>query len=249
MVFHSFAVRNTAAYARALFNPPEGVMQEWELIAQLTARLNGANRIGPSPEQMLQAVLANGYHPEVTVEAMLEAGTGIDLGPLQPSLPDRLETPDQRIHLAPQVYLDDLPRLLSHADSRDVTFPFAMIGRRQVRSHNSWTQNSHRLVKGRNRCTVEINPVDADRLGVNEGADVVVSSRVGAVTLPAEITETMAPGVVSIPQGWGQSGDTIKVAAEAGTVSINDLTDDARIAPLSGNAAFNGVPVQISLAG
>jgi anaerobic selenocysteine-containing dehydrogenase len=123
-----------------------------------------------------------------------------------------------------------------------------MIGRRQVRSHNSWTQNSPRLVKGRNRCTVEVNITDADRLGISDGMDVRVSSRVGTVTLPVEITDTMAPGVVSIPQGWGQSGDTISVAASAGTVSINDLTDDRRIDPLTGNAAFNGVPVRIDLA-
>lgn len=249
MVFHSFAVHNTAAYARPLFEPPEDVMQEWEVLAKLTARLNGANRIGPSPEQVLTAVLQNGYHPEVTVEAMLKSGTPLDLGPLQPNLPDRIETPDKRIQLAPQVYLDDLPRLLAAVDSRDTDYPFAMIGRRQVRSHNSWTQNSHRLVKGRNRCTVEMNPVDAERLGVRDGEEVEVASRIGAITLPAEITDAMALGVVSIPQGWGQSGDTIRVASEAGTVSINDLTDDSRIDPVSGNAAFNGVPVHIALAG
>ena len=197
MVFHSFAVRNTAAYARPLFDPPKNVMPEWELIARLT---------------------------------------------------DRLETPDQRLHLAPSVYLEDLPRLLAFVDQRDADYPFAMIGRRQVRSHNSWTQNSPRLVKGRNRCTVEVNITDADRLGISDGMDVRVSSRVGTVTLPVEITDTMAPGVVSIPQGWGQSGDTISVAASAGTVSINDLTDDRRIDPLTGNAAFNGVPVRIDLA-
>ena len=197
MVFHSFAVRNTAAYARPLFDPPKNVMPEWELIARLT---------------------------------------------------DRLETPDQRLHLAPSVYLEDLPRLLAFVDQRDADYPFAMIGRRQVRSHNSWTHNSPRLVKGRNRCTVEVNITDADRLGISDGMDVRVSSRVGTVTLPVEITDTMAPGVVSIPQGWGQSGDTISVAASAGTVSINDLTDDRRIDPLTGNAAFNGVPVRIDLA-
>lgn len=246
MVFHSFAVRNTAAYARPLFDPPEGVMQEWELIARLTARLNGANQqIGPPPEQVLQAMLPNGYHPEVTVEAMLEAGTALDLGPLQAGLPDRLETSDGCINLAPAVYIDDLPRLMAHVDQHNTEYPFAMIGRRQTRSHNSWTQNSHRLVKGRNRCTVEINTSDAEALGVGHGMNVRVSSRVGSVTLPAELTDAMASGVVSIPQGWGQNSETTSIATAAGTVSINDLTDDARIDPLSGNAAFNGVPVSI----
>ncbi len=248
MVFHSFAVRNTATYARPVFDPPEGVMQEWELIARLTARLTGANQIGPSPEQVLNAMLPAGYHPDVTVEAMLDAGTAFDLGPLVPNLTERLETHDGQIQLAPQVFLDDLPRLMTHADSRNAQYPFAMIGRRQVRSHNSWTQNSQRLVKGRNRCTVEINFDDAKKLGISAGDDVQVSSHVGVVTLPAEITSAMAQGVVSIPQGWGQSGRTMQVAAAGGTVSINDLTDDKRIDLISGNAAFNGVPVQIELA-
>jgi len=245
MVFHSFAVHNTAAYARPIFDPPEGVMQEWELLARLTARLTGANRIGPAPEDVLRAMLAGGYHPEVTVEGMLEAGGSIDLGPLVPNITDRLATPEGRVNLAPQVHLDDLPRLLAAQDDRG---GFVMIGRRQVRSHNSWTQNSQRLVKGRNRCTVEINTGDAQALGIADGAQVRVSSAVGSVTLAAELTDAMAPGVVSIPQGWGQSGETLSVASQVGTVSINDLTDDARIDPLSGNAALNGVPVELTAA-
>ncbi|MFC3119159.1 molybdopterin-dependent oxidoreductase [Jhaorihella thermophila] len=163
MVFHGFAVRNTAAYARPIFDPPNGNPQEWEVIARLTARLTGANRIGPSPEEMLAGLLAAGPHADkVTVERLLEAGGAVDLGPLVPNLAERLETPDGRLHVAPQVFLDDLPRLLAFRPS---DAPFIMIGRRQVRSHNSWTQNSTRLVKGRNRCTVQINPADAARLG------------------------------------------------------------------------------------
>ncbi|MEY8838884.1 molybdopterin dinucleotide binding domain-containing protein, partial [Cribrihabitans sp. XS_ASV171] len=106
----------------------------------------------------------------------------------------RLETPDGMLDVAPQAFIDDLPRLLAHQDTRDAAFPFALIGRRQVRSHNSWTQNSPRLVKGRNRCTVEIHPEDAARLGIADGAEVRVSGHKGSVTLPAELTEAMAPG-------------------------------------------------------
>ncbi|MFC6689006.1 molybdopterin oxidoreductase family protein [Jhaorihella thermophila] len=244
MVFHGFAVRNTAAYARPIFDPPNGNPQEWEVIARLTARLTGANRIGPSPEEMLAGLLAAGPHADkVTVERLLEAGGAVDLGPLVPNLAERLETPDGRLHVAPQVFLDDLPRLLAFRPS---DAPFIMIGRRQVRSHNSWTQNSTRLVKGRNRCTVQINPADAARLGVSDDAPVRVRSRAGSVTMPAEITDAMAPGVVSIPQGWGQRHGRLSAATQNATVSINDLTDDARIDPVSGNAAFNGVPVEIA---
>ena len=244
MVFHSFAVRNTAAYAAPLFDPPEGVMQEWELIARLTAALTGANRIGPSPTEALKGVLAKGYHPEAaSFDALVSFEGSVDLGPLVPSLKERLETPTGRLDLAPEAMIADLPRLLAHAP--ETGRPFMMIGRRQTRSHNSWTQNAPRLVKGRNRCTVQINPEDAARLGLADEAQVRVASRTGEAVLAAELTDEMAPGVVSIPQGWGQRNGRLSAAVRNQTVSINDLTDDARIDPLTGNAAFNGVAVSL----
>ncbi|MEJ1999718.1 MAG: molybdopterin-dependent oxidoreductase [Maritimibacter sp.] len=249
MVFHAFAVRNTAGYARPVFDPPDGTPPEHLLIRRLVAALTGAD-LGPEPEAQLTALLASGPHAEkVSVEGLLETPGAVDLGPLEPSLPPRLETADGKLHLAPDVFLDDLPRLLGFAAAADPARPFLMIGRRQVRSHNSWTQNSLRLVKGRNRCTVQIHPEDAARLGIVDGGDVEVSGRVGATTLPAEITNAIAPGVVSIPQGWGQSGGGMQIAARAGTASINDVTDDTRIDAISGNAAFNGVPVALRAVG
>ncbi|MDV4146574.1 molybdopterin-dependent oxidoreductase [Shimia sp. FJ5] len=247
MVFHSFAVRNTAGFAEALFEPPHGNPQEWEIIATLAARIAGTNAPMPSPHQMLEGLLPRGFHgDQVTLTAMLESGTALDLGPLVPNLEARLETPDGKLHLAPQVYLDDLPRLLAFAPEENREFPLQMIGRRLVRSHNSWTQNSARLVKGRNRVTVQVHPEDAARIGLEEGGEARVASRVGSVTMPVEISDEMAPGVVSIPQGWGQKNGKIREAAGVGSVSINDLTDDTRIDPLSGNAAFNGVPVALT---
>ncbi|KPD10442.1 molybdopterin oxidoreductase family protein [Phaeobacter sp. 11ANDIMAR09] len=247
MVFHSFAVHNTAAFAPPIFAPPNGNPQEWELISRLTAKLTGANDIGPSPTKILGALLPQGYHGDrVSVEALLAAPKGsLDLGPLVPNLADRLETPDARLQLAPAVFLADLPRLLAFQPPASAEFPLLMIGRRQTRSHNSWTQNSARLVKGRNRCTVQINPEDATRLGLAEAAEVAVESALGSVALPVEITEEMAPGVVSIPQGWGQRQGRLSAATRVETASINDLTDDSRVDPISGNAAFNGVPVRI----
>ncbi|MDO6484045.1 molybdopterin-dependent oxidoreductase [Shimia thalassica] len=249
MVFHTFAVRNTSGFAPALFDPPNQNPQEWEVIAQLTARLTGANSIGPDPTTTLGALLPNGYHADrVSVDALEKSGTPIDLGPLVANLKDRLETPDKRINLAPQAFLEDLPRLLEFEPPVTDEFPLLMIGRRQVRSHNSWTQNSLRLVKGKNRCTVQLNPVDAARLGIEDEASVIVEGRVGSVEMAAEVTDEMAPGVVSIPQGWGQKNGKIGIARDVGTISINDLTDDSRIDPVSGNAAFNGVPVAVKLA-
>lgn len=250
MVFHSFAVRNTAGYARGIFAAPHDNPAESTIIRQLTATLTGANALSPDPEALLTGLLASGPHADtVSVESLLKKPGCIDLGPLEPNLPARLETPDGRLNLAPQVFLDDLPRLLAFTANADPALPFVMIGRRQMRSHNSWTQNSHRLVKGRNRVTVQIHPTDATRLGITDDAQVEVSARTGRVTLAAEITDSIAPGVVSIPQGWGQSGPGMQVAAKGGTVSINDLTDDRRIDPISGNAAFNGVPVALRAVG
>ena len=245
MVFHTFAVRNTAGFAEALFDPPAGVMQEWEVIARLAAALKGSEDIGPSPTEVLRLMLGQGFHPETaSFEALSQADGQVDLGPLMPGLAKRLETPDGRLQLAPEAMLDDLPRLMAKATDPD--FPFVMIGRRQTRSHNSWTQNSHRLVKGKNRCTVQVSAADAARLGIEDESFVRVSSKTGHVELAAEVTDDMAPGVVSIPQGWGQRRGRLTAAIANQTVSINDLTDDARVDPLTGNAALNGVPVAIA---
>lgn len=249
IVYNAFAVRNVAGFAPALFAPPDGAMPEWKVIARLAAGLTGtketgANEIAKDPVETLEGALASGYHPEAaSLDALKAAGSTVDLGPLVPSLKNRLETPDGRLNLAPQAMLDDLPRLF--AEPGDDGRPFVMIGRRQPRSHNSWTQNAARLVKGRNRCTVQINPEDAARLGVADEAGLRVASRTGEATLPAEITDEMAPGVVSIPQGWGQRGGRLAAATATLTTSINDLTDDARVDPLTGNAAFNGLPVSL----
>lgn len=247
MVFHSFAVRNTAAFAGPLFEPPNGNPQEWKIISQLAARLSGSNKIGPSPRAVLEMLLPRGYHKDaVSVEGLLQDDIGsVDLGPLVPNIVERLETADGRLSLAPDVFLADLPRLLAFKPVVCDDFPLVMIGRRQVRSHNSWTQNSSRLVKGRNRCTVQVHPQDAADLGLSDATDVTVESAVGAVTLPVEVTAEIAPGVVSIPQGWGQQKGRLSAAVQTQTASINDLTDDQRIDPISGNAAFNGVPVRI----
>ena len=125
-----------------------------------------------------------------------------------------------------------------------------MIGRRLVKSHNTWTQNSARLVKGKNPVTLEIHPTDAENLGLSQGQDVIVSSPSGSVTLPVSITEDVLAGVVSMPQGWGhnQKDTQMTVAATQAGVSINDVTLANRVDPLTGNAALNGTPVAIQAA-
>lgn len=122
-----------------------------------------------------------------------------------------------------------------------------LIGRRQLRSNNSWMHNSYRLVKGRDRCTMLLHPSDGSRLGIEDGQLARVTSRVGSLNIKVELSDEIMPGVVSIPHGWGHNreGISMQVAAQHAGQSLNDLTDEHRIDLLTGNAAFNGVPVEV----
>jgi anaerobic selenocysteine-containing dehydrogenase len=171
---------------------------------------------------------------------------GLDLGPLRPCLPERLYTPNKKIRLAPRLYLRDLPRVQKLINEHAAD-QLLLIGRRHVRSNNSWMHNSYRLVKGKNRCTLMIHPRDAVPLGLENAQLAEVTSRVGSIKITVEVTEDMMPGVVSIPHGWGHKrrGVGWKTARKYAGVSVNDLTDDQRIDQLTGNAALNGVPVTV----
>jgi anaerobic selenocysteine-containing dehydrogenase len=179
------------------------------------------------------------------IAKLAAARNGIDLGPLQPCLERRLATPDRRLKLAPPMFLADLDR--ARAVLQAPLPGLALIGRRHVRSNNSWLHNSHRLVKGKPRCTLLMHPDDARSRGIGPGAMVSVRSRVGEVQVAAELTDDMMPGVVSLPHGWGhdRSGIRLGVAQAHAGVSINDLVDDQRIDVLTGNAVLNGTPVEV----
>jgi anaerobic selenocysteine-containing dehydrogenase len=174
---------------------------------------------------------------------------GVDLGPLQSTLPGRLPKEHGPVDLAPDLFVKDLDRLQARfangAASADRQL--LLIGRRQLRSNNSWMHNSQRLMRGKSRCTVMINPGDAERLDVKSGDIVTLRSRVGQVSAPAEVTGDMMAGVVSLPHGFGhgREGVQLSVATNHAGVSVNDLTDDQLIDALSGNASFSGVPVTL----
>jgi anaerobic selenocysteine-containing dehydrogenase len=181
----------------------------------------------------------------LSIAALRSAPNGVDLGPLEPNLSRRIATDDRRVKLAPEACLGDLGRA---ARSLDGPAPsLLLIGRRHVRSNNSWLHNSQRLVKGKPRCTVMIHPEDAARRGIGEGALVRVRSRVGAIELPAEVTEDVMPGVVCVPHGWGHDrpGVKLSVASRTPGASINDVIDERRIDELSGTAVLNGTPVEV----
>ena len=184
----------------------------------------------------------------LTLAKVIAQPHGIDLGPLQPSLPDRLFTRGKSIQLVPQVYIHELEALQQVEPENDGRM--RLIGRRHVRSNNSWMHNSQRLVKGKNRCTVMLHPEDAKRLGIADNTDVEVSTEAGSICLPAEITDAIMPGVVSIPHGFGHArkGVRLGVASRHAGVSINDVIRNDHTDALTGTAILNGQPVELRAA-
>jgi anaerobic selenocysteine-containing dehydrogenase len=206
------------------------------------------------PERVLDFMLRVGPYGDgfgadpdgLTLEVLERNPHGIDLGPLTPRLPDVLRTPSGKIELAPEPIVADMDRLRA-ALSRERNGDFVLIGRRQLRSNNSWMHNLPALVKGKERCTLHIHPDDAERLGLADGTGALLRSATGSLVAPVEVTEDIMPGVVSIPHGWGHDADGVRmsVASEHAGVNSNLLADESMIEPLSGNAVLNGIPVEI----
>jgi anaerobic selenocysteine-containing dehydrogenase len=178
--------------------------------------------------------------------AVLEANPhGVDLGPLQPRIPEVLRTPSGKIELAPEPLVNDTARLAATL-SRRRNGGMVLVGRRQLRSNNSWMHNLPTLRGGANTCTVHIHPDDAERLGISDGEPVRVSSTSGEIEVPAEVTDEVMPGVVSIPHGWGHSdGAGGRVASGDPGANSNILAPSDLIDPVSGNAVLNGIPVTV----
>ena len=247
VIFNIFAVRNTAKYSEPLFEKDENAKYDWEIFQQLAHHLSGAEeplKLTP-PEEKLNLGLQFGKY-NLSVEELKKNPHGIDLGALQPCLPERLFTENKRINLAPAPLVKDLERLQNEPEKTD--FPFALIGRRHLRDNNSWLHNSEILTKGKNRCTLLMNAEDAENLHLKNDQTVKVRSRVGEIEIPLEITEKIMRGVVSIPHGYGHNKDGVKldIAKQHAGVSLNDLTDEMQIDELTGNAAFSNVRVNIS---
>jgi anaerobic selenocysteine-containing dehydrogenase len=207
------------------------------------------------PERLLDFLLRSGPYGDgfgtdphgLSLEVLEHNPHGVDLGPLEPRLPDALRTPSGRIELAPEPIVEDLERLRT-ALRRPRNGGLVLIGRRQLRSNNSWMHNLPALVKGKERCTMHVHPDDADRLGLEDGRQALLRSPAGELEAPVEITDAIMPGVVSIPHGWGHdaAGARLRVAAEHAGVNSNLLADESMVEPLSGNAILNGIPVEVA---
>ena len=253
MFFAPLAIRNYAVYSPALFEKAEDSKADWEIMADIEGAIRvarGENEppVKTEPHIVLNEMMKNSPH-KISLAEIEAHPNGYDMGPLKPRLPERLKTDDGLIHCAPEFPMKDLA-----AVKAEFTVPaagsFSLIGRRHLRSNNSWLHNSHRLLKGPNRCTLMIHPDDAAGLGLSDGDVAEVSNHVGTVELPIEITEDIMPSVVSMPHGYGhgRKGVKLSVAGANPGVSMNDLTDPALVDDLSGNAVLNGVPVKIKKA-
>ncbi|MFF3908943.1 molybdopterin oxidoreductase family protein [Streptomyces sp. NPDC001848] len=217
---------------------------------ELAAQLSGES----GPERRLDMMLRLGPYGDgfgarpdgLTLQKLLAHPHGIDLGPLEPRLPQPLKTVSGRVELLPGPIVDDLPRLRQALSER--ADGLVLVGRRHLRSNNSWLHNVPALTGGSNRCTLHIHPEDAERLGLVDGAPVRVKGAGGAVTAPVEITDGIRPGVVSLPHGWGHDrpGTRMSHAALDPGVNVNQLLDGSLLDPLSGNAVLNGVPVELA---
>lgn len=242
VIFHHFAVRNTARISDPIFPIADDQRFDYQIFEGLRQRLSGET--GQTSDERLEQGLGAG--PRRTSLAELRAAPhGTDYGPLQPCLPERLLTADGQINAAPAVMLADLPRLEKVLNAE--VPKLMLIGRRQLRSNNSWMHNVPRLMRGADRCTLMLSGVDAARLGITDGQSVEVRSRIGAVTVPAEITDTLMAGVVSLPHGFGhgKAGVRLGVATAHAGASLNDLTDPEYLDELTGNTAASGVPVTV----
>ena len=272
LAFHLLAVRNTAKFSPPLFERSAEMRHDWEILFELETRMKHDGFVGVvkrklgkrffTPERILDLGLRfgpygarlNPFSKGLTLRKVRKAVHGIDLGPLTACLPDRLKTTDKQIDLAPEVLVKDVERVKSrflNDAAYDSNGHLLLIGRRQLRSNNSWLHNSERLVKGnplKPQCTVLMHPTDAANRDLLNGQKVVVRSRVGSIVLPVEISEEIMRGVVSIPHGWGhdRAGNQQAVAQQHAGASINDLTDQQAVDALCGTAAFNGTAVTVA---
>lgn len=267
IVFNLLAVRNVAKFTEPLFEPAEGGLSDWDIIQELIKRISGLHGASPkrktTPKEVLDFALRTGpygkgfdvyrgddvvgHEDEMSLEVLAKYEHGLDMGPMQPRLPDHLFTEGRKINVMPELVLRDLARLKTYVSSLDHDGALVLIGRRDLRTNNSWMHNSKRLVKGKDRCGLFMNPRDAEAKGLETGSRAKIQSRVGELLVSIEVTEDVMPGVVCLPHGWGHDleGVELSVAKTNPGINKNALVDDQLIDELSGNAVLNGVPVQV----
>ncbi len=255
LAFHVNAIRNTARFNEPVFEKPEGALHDWEIFAALGERVAVLLEIqaqpSAAPADIIDLGLQMGPYADrgMSLQMLRDNPSGIDLGPLQPQLPERLKSAEQIIQCDTEQPLADLERLFDTFTNtaHEKTQKLRLIGRRNIRSNNSWMHNYHRLMKGPARCTLQMHPDDMAKRGIIDGGEVRIRSRAGEVKVAVEASTDLMSGVVSLPHGFGHDRDGIRmaIAERHAGVSCNDITDELAVDELSGNAAVNGVPVTV----
>ncbi len=261
LAFHRLAVHNTTRFNEAVFEPAEDTKHDWEIFNELGLAIAARKGIEakplPSPDKLIDMGIqrgpysaAAGHELALTLDKIKQYPHGLDIGPLEPSLPQRLCTSDSKITMMADYIERDLARLIADQASTE-NDELLLIGRRHIRSNNSWMHNSHRLVKGKPRWQLLMHPDDLAAHQLQDQSQVRIQSRVGEVQTQVLASDEVMPGVVSLPHGWGHKRDGVnmEIAAQQAGVSCNDLTDDKLIDQASGNSALNGVPVRVFAAG
>jgi anaerobic selenocysteine-containing dehydrogenase len=271
LIFNLFSVSNNAKFSSPLFKAQEGQLYDWQIAKGLIKRFAKVSRKKPAklyqwltPRQILHLGLITGpygkwSHPKrwfsgLSLNKLIRAKHGINLGPLKPRIPEVLNTIDRKINIAADVFINGLDQVIADLDDHPYQSlsekQFLLIGRRHLRSNNSWMHNVEGLMKGRNRCTLMMHPQDAQKLALSNKQMVQLSSETGSIDIPLELTDHIMPGVLSIPHGFGhnKNGTQLDIATQAKNagVSVNDITDQNRLDPVTGNAAFSGQLVSIS---
>jgi len=258
LAFYNLSIRNMAKYSEPLFEKDNNQRHDWEIFEEIKNRLiaqeDSEIPAPKNPEEKLAMAIQYGFYGKhgLTLQKLKDNPHGEDLGALRPCLKDKLLTDNQEVNISPVLILNDLARVKINfqkllLNEQNTEFDLQLIGRRHLRSNNSWMHNAERLIKGRDRCTLMIHPETAAIRGIKNLEKVQIESRVGKVEIVVEITDEIMPDVVSIPHGFGHARQGVKLdiaTAHAG-VSLNDLTDDLLIDELTGNSAFSGVPVRI----
>lgn len=246
IAFLRLGVRNTARFNEAVFEPEDNTQHDWEIFNALAERMSRAQdkpfKPLPAPQEIIEYSLNRG---PVTLEMLKQNPHGVDLGPLKPSLPERLG--GGNIDCLPDVIRSEIQKLKSVEIS--TVDDLLLIGRRHVRDCNSWLHNSPRLAKGKDRSQLLMNPEDMEKRQLVDGSQVSVQSKVASLPITVKASEDMMPGVVSLPHGFGHNlrqGVQMSVANTLQGINCNDLTDDSYFDAISGNAALNGVPVSVT---
>jgi anaerobic selenocysteine-containing dehydrogenase len=265
----NFAVRNVVRWCPAVFKRGPEERADWEILLEIAERLGGgasgigvidktirlARKLGRrwTPKASLDVLLRLGPHGDrylpwssgISLKRLTASMHGVDLGPLEPGVSRRILHRDRRIRLAAEPMLSALAELEANGTASDDGL--LLIGRRDLRSSNSWMHNIEALVSGRERCVLLVHPHDAERAGVRDGETAMLESRVYRGPVPVHVTDEMMQGVVSLPHGWGHRDvhRWQKVAAARAGVSVNDWTDDGDVEVVVGQSILNGIPVQL----